>query len=110
MKALSLGRTLYKGSKRETFRADGKTMRFRGPESAVLSALDLYEHHRAKMGRLLEVAENGYRFAAMPIPPSDDRKSNAAPLPEHLLHALRAAQSVGRTHSLTNTLTPKAGS
>ena len=105
--AYSIGRTLYRGRSNEKFRTDGKTTKFRGSESAVLSAEELYKHHRAKLAELFETVENGYRFAAMPLPPVEGGKSGV--VAPHLLSALRAAQNVGRTHSLTNTLPATTG-
>lgn len=102
-----LGRFLYRGRSNEKFRSDGTTKRFSGSESAVLSAVELYEHHRAKLAELFETVENGYRFAAMPLPPVEGGKSGV--VAPHLAAALRAAQNVGRTHSLTNTLPATTG-
>lgn len=107
VKSFDIGKRLYQGRKNETFRSDGKTTRYKGAESAVLAAVELYEHHREKLNELLRLTANGYRFAAMPLPETDGGKGN--PCPDHLLPALRAAQRVGRTHSLTGTLTAKAG-
>ncbi len=107
-KSFMTGKRKYVGTKRERFVSDGKTTLYRGSETAVLAAVELYKHHSAKMAELLEVTENAYRFGAMPLPPSDEPKTSA-PVPEHLLAALRAASRVGRTHSLTNTLPAKTG-
>lgn len=104
--ALKRGNLLFRGRKNEKFRSDGETVVFRGPESSVLSAVELYEHHRAKLRTLLATVANGYRHGAMPLPPTDGPSATVEP---HLSAALRAAKEVGRTHSLTNTLTPKAG-
>lgn len=103
---LQRGKRLFAGRKNEKFRPDGETLVFRGPESAVLSAVELYEHHRAKLRALLATVSNGYRHGAMPLPPTDGPSSVVGP---HLAAALRAATQVGKTHSLTNTLTAKAG-
>ena len=107
-KVYPVGKFLYRGRKNEKFRANGKTTRYVGAESAVLAAVELYEHHRAKLNAMLHLSVNGYLFAAMPLP-DDEETTPCQPVPEHLRGAFRAAQGVGRTHSLTGTLPEKAG-
>lgn len=96
-----IGRRLYAGTKRERFRPDGKTLRYFGPESAVLSAVDLYEHHRPLLVELLETVENGYRFGAMPL---KQQKTVAQKMDDRMAAALRAGRELGSSSRITKRL------
>jgi hypothetical protein len=100
-----IGRLVYEGTPREKFRADGKTIRYVGPESAVLSAVELYEHHRTALAELLEVVENGYRFGAMPLPPKEGR-TKARVMSPAIADALHAAADFGRASKPVKRLGP----
>lgn len=98
-----IGKRLAIGTKRERFKDDGKTTRIEGPESAVLSAVSLYEHHRVMMNRLLQLTENGYRFGAMPLPCAVHREQ-AEPMAPELMRALRAAADAGSANAASKRL------
>jgi len=101
----SVGRLLYEGTSREAFRGDKKTTRYVGPESAVLSAVELYEHHRTALAEILEVVANGFRFGAMPLPPKEAR-TEARALSPAVANALRAAADFGRASKPVKRLGP----
>lgn len=99
-----IGRHVGVGTKRARFKDDGKTTRIEGPESAVLSAVELYEYHRAIIKRLLDLTANGYRFGAMPLPaakqaPASDSEED--PISDEMMAALRAAARAGAASSYT---------
>jgi hypothetical protein len=95
-----VGKYLRAGTTRETFKADGKTTRYKGPESAVLAAVALYAHHRTMLFRLLELTENGYRHGAMRLPSAKVR-AQAEPMSPEMSAALRAAQKAGNANAMT---------
>ena len=99
------GRWVYQGTPRQKFRPDGRTTRYVGPESAVLSAVELYEHHRTALAELLDIVVNGYRFAAMPLPPRR-KLTDASPMHPAIADALRAAAAVGRASKPVKRLGP----
>ena len=95
-----VGKYLRAGTTRETFKGDGKTTRYKGPESAVLAAVALYDHHKTMLYRLLELTENGYRHGAMRLPETKVR-SQAEPMSPEMAAALKAARSAGNANALT---------
>lgn len=105
-----IGRHVGVGTKRARFKDDGKTTRFEGPESAVLSAVELYEYHRAIVKKLLDLTDNGYRFGAMPLPASKQAASDDSedePLSREMAAALCAAAKAGAASSYTKRLGSK---
>lgn len=108
VKVMDLGDYKYKGTKREKFVSAGKERRYRGPESAVLGAVELYEHHRQGLEALLTATENGYRHGAMPLPQAfkDKHRSDKEPepLPPEVLATARAAAKAGAANVRTKRL------
>lgn len=102
LKVYDLGRTKYRGTKREKFVADGRNVLYRGPKSAVDAALGLYEHHREKHESLLKYTSNGYRYGAMPLPSSATVSGD--PPPPDLVDVIRSAMQAGKSNAMNRAL------
>ncbi len=83
---------------RGAFAKNPRWVHFVGPRSAVEGAVALYAEHLPRMGRLLAVAENGYRFGAMRLPDAVPAAADeSGPLDHDLGRALHAANAFGRS-------------
>lgn len=101
------GRKARRG-RRSDFAPDARQLVFCGAESAVAAAVELYARHRPVLARLLDVAENGYRHAAMPLPPAERCAAPASvPLSDAMKQALQAAQSEGAAQGRSKRLGPR---
>lgn len=88
-------RVLNYANARGAFAKNPRSFHFVGPRSAVEGAVALYAEHLPRMERLLTVAENGYRFGAMPLPAAAT-EADPEPLQGDLARALQGAAAFGR--------------
>jgi len=98
------GKVLWKGSKRETFRRDGTAI-YRGPESVVRGTVELFELHRVKQAKVMEVAATAYRWGAMRLPAST--KTNEIEMPKEFDEVATAAAIAGRSYANKRLTAPK---
>ncbi len=100
------GKRLWQGTKRETFRRNGETF-FRGPESAVLGAVELFTMHQEKQQKVMQIAAVAYRCGAMRLPPNP--KHNQVEMPDEFANVAAAAAMAGQNYAAKRLTAPKDG-
>lgn len=103
--AYSHGKYLWHGTPRETFRWNGKTVSVRGAESAVMSAIELFELHRSKLEKAIKATAIAYCWGAMRLPKT--ARVNVVDIPDEFDEVSAAAHEAGKRYAARRLGAPK---